>query len=507
MRSEPRSGELEPMPLTPVNFSRRGFIVGGSAVAAGVGAAALWSRPSPGAAALRRIDGGVETRLTAGGATIPLRGGDGSRLQVWAFNGQVPGTELRVRQGDRLRVIVDNALDEETTVHWHGVRVPNAMDGVPHLTQVPIPPGEKFTYDFVVPDAGTYWYHPHQRSFEQVGRGLYGPLIVEEKQPIRVDRDLTWVLDDWRIDSSGQISGGFGSPHDAMMAGRVGNTITINGRLPQPLAVRAGERIRLRLINAANARIFGLNFAGHQPQIIAIDGQPVRPHQPGGPILVGPAMRVDLIIDMTGSPGSRAAISDDFYSGLEYRLGELVYSASPLRNALLSTPIALPPNPLREPDLDGAARHEILFGGGMMSMMGGGGMMSAGGMMSGGMMGRSGSGTGGMGGMMGWTVNGVSATGHVHQPMLTVRRGQTAVMNLNNDTAWWHPIHLHGHSFRVISRNGKPTEHKEWQDTVLMPPRETAEIAFAADNPGDWMLHCHILEHQAAGMTAAFRVT
>jgi FtsP/CotA-like multicopper oxidase with cupredoxin domain len=123
------------------------------------------------------------------------------------------------------------------------------------------------------------------------------------------------------------------------------------------------------------------------------------------------------------------------------------------------------------------------------------------------MMGGSGGRGGGMAGMMGWTVNGVSATGHVHEPMLTIARGQTAVMDLKNDTAWWHPIHLHGHSFRVISRNGKPTQHREWQDTVLIPPQESAQIAFVADNPGDWMLHCHILEHQAAGMTAAFRVT
>ena len=127
--------------------------------------------------------------------------------------------------------------------------------------------------------------------------------------------------------------------------------------------------------------------------------------------------------------------------------------------------------------------------------------------MQGGMMGGSSGQGGGMAGMMGWTVNGVSATGHVHEPMLTIPRGQTAVMDLKNDTAWWHPIHLHGHSFRVISRNGKPTEHREWQDTVLIPPQESAQIAFVADTRGDWMLHCHILEHQAAGMMAAFRVT
>ena len=108
--------------------------------------------------------------------------------------------------------------------------------------------------------------------------------------------------------------------------------------------------------------------------------------------------------------------------------------------------------------------------------------------------------------MMAWTVNGVSATEHAHQPIVTIPRGRTAVMNLKNETAWWHPIHIHGHSFRVVSRNGVPTAHREWQDTVLVPPEESAEIAFVSDNPGDWMLHCHILEHQAAGMMAAFRV-
>ena len=465
--------------------------------AAGAGAA-LWPVLSPGLAALERRPTNGQLRLRAGKGTAPLLGADSIPVQVWSYNGEVPGPELRFRQGDRLKVVVENALDEETTVHWHGVRVPNSMDGVPHLTQKPIAPGETFTYEFALHDAGTFWYHPHQRSFEQVARGLYGPLIVEEKQPIQVDRDLTWVLDDWRMDGTGQISGGFGSRHDSMMAGRIGNTITINGRLPQPLHVSSGERIRLRLINAANARIFGLDFRDHQAQVIAIDGQPVTPHAATGPILLGPAMRMDVILDMTARPGSRSPIKDDFYKGLEYPLTEIVYGPSPLRNGPLSAPIGLPTNPLREPDLSSAAHHEVVFGGGMMGMMSGGGMMGGG--MGRGMM------SGGMAGMMGWTVNGVSATGHVHEPMLTVPLGRTAVMSLKNQTAWWHPIHLHGHSFRVISRNGKPTQHREWQDTVLIAPQETAEIAFVADNPGDWMLHCHILEHQAAGMMAAIRV-
>jgi FtsP/CotA-like multicopper oxidase with cupredoxin domain len=204
-------------------------------------------------------------------------------------------------------------------------------------------------------------------------------------------------------------------------------------------------------------------------------------------------MRVDLIIDMVGDPSLKFAVEDTFYKGLEYTLTTLEYGPNPLRQALLTTPIALPPNRIAEPHLRAATRHEITFSGGM-----GGGM----GMMGGGMMG---GGMGMMGGMS-WAINGVSATSHTHEPMLTFARGKTVVLNLNNDTAWWHPIHLHGHSFRVISRNGKPTAHREWQDTVLMPPRETAEIAFVADNPGDWMFHCHVLEHQAAGMMANLRV-
>lgn len=137
-----------------------------------------------------------------------------SDTAAWCYNGKVPGPEIRIRHGERLQVEVTNDLAEETTVHWHGIRLPNAMDGVPHLTQVPIAPGDKFVYEFDAVDAGTFWYHPHQRSFEQVGRGLYGPLIVEEANPPRVDREVTWVLDDWRLTDDASISDDFGNAHD-----------------------------------------------------------------------------------------------------------------------------------------------------------------------------------------------------------------------------------------------------------------------------------------------------
>ena len=420
---------------------------------------------------------------------------------VWCYDDRLPGPEIRIRQGDRLRVEVENGLDEETTVHWHGVRTPNAMDGVPHLTQTPIAPGEAFSYEFDAVDAGTFWYHPHQNSTVQVGRGLYGPLIIEEAEPVRADRELTWMLDDWRLTRDAAISDDFGSRHDLMHNGRVGNTVTINGRVPESIAVHAGERVRLRLINAANARIFALDFA-----VIAVDGQPVTPHAPtDGLVTLGPAMRADLMLDMKGQPGNRVTVVDRFYKGLEYRLVDLAYAETPLREGAPGWPVELPANPLAEPELRGAIRHEVTFNGGMMGQMV---MAEMGGSM----------GDGSSGGMMGnmmnmmrgdgiWFINGKAATGRVMDPLLTLPRGRTCVLAMTNATAWHHPIHLHGHSFRVLSRNDQPTAHREWQDTVLMAPREKVEIAFVADNPGDWMFHCHILEHQAAGMMGVIRVS
>ncbi|WP_353642149.1 multicopper oxidase family protein [Mesorhizobium sp. WSM2239] len=477
----------------------------------------LLRQPGANAAAVR------EVRLRAAPGRVSLVPEPYGETPAWCYNGAVPGPEIRVRQGERLRVEVENGLAEETTVHWHGVRVPNAMDGVPHLTQTPIGAGERFVYEFDAVDAGTFWYHPHQRGFEQVGRGLYGPLIVEENEPVRVDRDVTWVFGDWRLTKSAQISDDFGNMHDIHHNGRVGNTVTINGRVPDSFAVSKGERIRLRLINAANARIFSLDFAGHEPIVIALDGQPVTPHAPdGGQVVLGPAMRADLIVNMTGEPGSRVSVVDRFYQGLEYRLVDLAYADGPLRERAPDWPMELPANPLPEPDLETASRNEVVFNGGMMGEMvaqdmgesmgpGAPGSMM-GDMKPGGMMGDMNSMMGGMMRMMNsgaaWFINGVAADegSHVMKPMLTLARDKSHVIAMTNATAWHHPMHLHGHSFRVISRNGQPTRRREWQDTVLLSPREKVEIAFVADNPGDWMFHCHVLEHQAGGMMGVIRV-
>lgn len=469
-------------------IQRRTFLTGSASIAA----AAFFPLRSNGAPAPLK-----EFKLVAAPGRVSLIGAPHPDTDVWCYGGRVPGPEIRVRQGERFRVSVENRLAEETTVHWHGVRVPNAMDGVPHLTQKPIAPGETFVYEFESPDAGTFWYHPHQRGYAQVGRGLYGPLIIEEPERVEVDRDVTWMLGDWRLLRDGSISDDFGNMMDVSHNGRVGNTVTVNGRVPETFAVRAGERIRLRLINSANARIFGLKFDGHNPQVIALDGQPVEPHTPAdNRIVLGPAMRADVLIDMTGGPGQKFRVTDSFYPDLEYRLLDLAYGDEPpLRDAATTKPLRLPSNPLPEPDLRTAERHDVTFGGGMM-----GGMMSA--MMEG----KTADVRTLMHNGLIWAINGVAAKGHVHDPLLTLRRNASYLLQLNNDTAWHHPIHFHGHSFRVISRNGRPTEHKEWQDTVLLAPRERADIAFVADNPGDWMFHCHILEHQLGGMMGVIRV-
>ncbi|MFH1553438.1 multicopper oxidase family protein [Xanthobacter autotrophicus] len=434
-------------------------------------------------------------RILATPARAGLAGPGHAKTDVWAYDGMVPGPLVRLRQGVPARLIIENRLDQETTVHWHGIRLPNPMDGVPGLTQPPIKPGESFAYEFTPPDAGTFWYHPHANSLEQLGRGLAGAVIVEEGEPVAVDRDLLWLLADWRLNAQGEIAAGFGNRMEAAMSGRVGNTVTLNGSVSKEEPMRAGERVRLRLVNGSLARVMALRFEGHRPVVVAVDGQPCEPHEPeGGRILLGPAMRIDIAIDMQGQPGRRYRVIDDFYDGLSYGVTELAYSENPpIRAHPPDAPLSLPRNPLPEPDLADAERHELTLQGGMM---GGGGMAGMGGMM-------------GTGGGAAWAINGMSMTGDGHvgmEPALTFQRGRSVVLRLRNETAWWHPMHLHGHSTLVLSRNGAPVPYRQWQDTVLMAPRDTVEIAFVADNPGDWMLHCHIMDHQMAGLMTVLRV-
>jgi FtsP/CotA-like multicopper oxidase with cupredoxin domain len=433
--------------------------------------------------------------LTAAIARSPILGTSRPWTEVWSYNGRIPGPEIRVRQGEPVRFVVRNDLSEETTVHWHGIRLPNNMDGVPGLTQRPIAPGETFTYEFTPPDAGTFWYHSHSNSLQQLGRGLAGPLIVEEGERYPVDREFVWMFSDWRLTADAQIASGFGNAMEAAMSGRVGNTVTVNGAISSGEQVQAGERIRLRLINGALARIMALRFEGHRPVVIAVDGQPCEPHQPADDrLLLGPAMRIDVVLDLLGEPGRRYAVRDDFYEDLAYTVTHLNYSANAaLRTARDHNYVPLPGNPLPEPDLTGVEPHRIVLQGGMM----GGGMMHD---------------MGGMSGMAhdaSWSINGHSMTGDGQggmPPLLTLPQGRSIVLKMQNQTAWWHPMHLHGYSFKLLRRNGAPVPYRQWGDTVLLAPNDNVNVAFVADHPGKWMLHCHITDHQVSGMMSVLDV-
>lgn len=470
-----------------MRISRRKFLITGTAL----GAAPMLGAP------LRLANASVnQRRLKASVGSIPLLGTGAPDTRVWAYNGRVPGPVIRLHRGERFELDFENALEHPTTVHWHGLRVPNHMDGVPVLTQPPVAPGGHFRYAFEARNTGTYWYHPHFQSAEQLDRGLHGVIIVEDDNPPRVDRDLLWVLDDWRLDAQGQVSDDFGNLHDASHQGRFGNTASVNGRVPEDLQVQSGERIRLRLVNVANAWIFGLDFVAHAPTIIAYDGHAVEPHQPpDGLVIVGPSQRVDVILDLGAAPGERFEVLDRYYTRRQYKLLDLIYTNDRLRSQPLTDKIALAAPDLPAPDLATAERHEIIFSGGAM-----GGMRSAR---------LAGQETGirelAQKGKV-WAINGTVASRHDEPPVLKLRRGRSYIIDFVNETAFVHPIHLHGHPMKVLESNGHVPPRITWRDTLLLDARSRASVAMVADNPGRWMLHCHIPEHQEAGMMAVVDV-
>jgi FtsP/CotA-like multicopper oxidase with cupredoxin domain len=387
-----------------------------------------------------------------------------------------------------------NELPQASTVHWHGIRIANAMDGVPDLTQPATPSGKTFLYDFTAPDAGSYWYHPHNKAWEQMARGLYGALIVDEATPPDVDRDEVFLIDDWRLTREARIAENFGAMGHWSHGGRSGNWITVNGRSGLALPVRHQERMRLRLINTANARIFSLALEGLEGWIVALDGQPLPKPEPAGRLVLAPAQRIDLIADVTGPAGSHARLISFQRSRRQTQQSSIVNFniADKARDRRLPQPRPLPVNPLPPlGPLDKARRFTLRMEGGAM-----GGMRSA--IMAGRSMGiRELVGAGKV-----WAFNGLAEM--PEKPFLAASAGETVRIAIVNDTAWPHAMHLHGHHFRQIGADNKLGPLR---DTLLVNRRETAEIAFVADNPGDWLLHCHMLEHSVAGMKTWLRVS
>ncbi|MEP1520881.1 multicopper oxidase family protein [Ascidiaceihabitans sp.] len=421
---------------------------------------------------------------------------------VWSYDtgdaGTVPGPEIRVTAGERVQYRLVNDLPQPTAVHWHGIRIENAMDGAAPLTQAPVPPGEGFDYDFVTPDPGTYWYHSHNRSTEQVARGLAGPLIVEDREPWlgepgAATREVTLVLDDWLLEADATIvEDRWDDLHAAAHGGRMGNTVTVNGKAYPNLEIRPGERVRLRLINTATARIMPLVLQGLAPHLIALDGHPVQPRAIET-VLLGPAQRADVVIDAPTDPDAQTALL------LDPGNGELVEIASFAVAGDAFTKVhadvrALPAwGTLPAPDLTDPQRETLLMEGGamrgMLETQYQGKVMDFRELSSNGMV---------------WAFNGV-ANG-MDAPMFRTSLGRTVHMEMTNRSMFPHAIHLHGHHFEVLARSGASNTSGDIRDTVMIGADETLEIAFVADNPGVWMLHCHMLSHQASGMMGWFEV-
>lgn len=400
----------------------------------------------------------------------------GRTISMWTYNGSLPGPRIEARVGDTVRVRFKNSLPEATTIHWHGVRVPAAMDGVPAV-QSPIAPGAEFTYEFTVPDSGTFWYHPHIRSDEQVERGLYGAFIVRGPNEPSTTSDRTVVLDDLLVDSNWQPTG-FNEMQ--AMVGRQGNLLLANG-WAHPIAhsVRGGLH-RFRFINAANARYFRLALPGHRLIQIGTDGGFLSTARQVDEILLVPGERADVLVVATGA--ANEAIE---WKTLRYDRGHgtgnlpdaVVFQLKHGGDAPITTPTIpqtfMPISELPAATIQRTFKLEE-------SMMGGHG----------------GHGSGGMGPVF-------SINGQVFPDITPIVAKLETVeeWSIENTTEMDHPFHLHGFRFQITSIDGAAPGFTAWRDTLNVPADKTVKFRVRLEtNPGKWMFHCHILEHAERGM-------
>jgi len=456
--------------------------------------------------------GVLEVELTAREATVEYL--PGRPTSVWAYDGQVPGPLLRARRGDRVIVRFHNALPTETTIHWHGLRVPLEMDGIPVAGG--IAPGGEFVYDFVVPDAGTFWFHPHVRADEQVERGLYAPIIVDEPdEPAALaDRHLkerVLVLDDVLLEANGALAdfdytdddaplGAHAAHMGTVMVGRQGNLLLVNGAVHPTLTLDRGRPERWRLINAANARYLRLVAAGWRLTRIAGDAGLLPAPEPVGDegVLLVPGSRVELLVEATDdTPATATLIALPHDRG--HGTGEapaVVLATLNANGRAPATPLALPPV-LRTIESLGApaTRARVVLSEKVAT--------------PGGHVGHGGSGSA-SGGETAAPEPLFLINDEVFPEVtpLTAAIGEVVEWDVVNDSEMSHPFHLHGFSFLVVpdddGRGGLPG----WYDTVDVPGKATLRLRFQPDDrPGLWMFHCHILEHAERGMIGLVDVT
>jgi len=420
----------------------------------------------------------VEIDLTARLAEVEIR--PGTKTEVWTYDGGLPGPLIRARRGDRLIVHFHNELPEPTTVHWHGVRLPVEMDGAPDMPHPAVPPGGGFDYDFVVPDAGLFWYHPHVDSAAQVGRGLHGALLVEDPdEPAGIGDEIVLVLADIGIDEEGKLTPADSGGDIGSLFGREGNTLLVNGRVLPALRPRAGQRQRWRIVNAAKSRYFWLDLGG--PSFLRIGGDGGRTAKPVeiDRVLVAPGERADVVVTPVTEPGEARMLRwipfDRGYGATYLRPDEdvLTIEATPETAA---EPASLPDVARAIEPLDTAGAGQVSLALTMEQTPDG-------------------------------LVLGINGVPFEKSEPVIAAVGETQVWLVENTMAWAHPFHLHGFFFQVLGEDGAPVAPLEWKDTANVPVDGKLRFAVRYDpRPGMWMFHCHVLDHADAGMMGMVHV-
>ena len=400
---------------------------------------------------------------------------DQKTIRAWGFNETLPGPTIKAKKGDELVVRVKNNLREATVVHWHGIRLPSIMDGTDSV-QKPIQPGEEFEYRFVVPDSGTFWYHSHQNETEQMERGMYGALIVEDDDDPVVDADRIMMIDDMKLTSNNEFKkGGFIERWKERHDGRQGGMVIINGKENPAITMHAGQTERWRVINSSSARYVRLFLQGKPFKVIGTDGGLLENPQERTEILIIPGERMDLVVEplLEGESFLIESLPYDRVTFVKTRKQQLAtvtvgiakYSVAHIPEHLKKIESLAPQN--------APVSREIKFSVGPSWKHG-----------------------------IDFLVN-----GRVHDNDKAVNVGELQVWEVSNTSMMDHPFHLHGFFFQVIEENGKAPEYKAWKDSYNLKPKSKIKIAWIPDNrPGEWMYHCHILEHHEAGMMSHFEV-
>jgi FtsP/CotA-like multicopper oxidase with cupredoxin domain len=429
-------------------------------------AEAVDSNPDPGI---------VEVSLEARLADVNV---GGRTVKAWTYNGSVPGPLIRTKVGDRLIVHFTNQLPSATTVHWHGVRVPIEMDGVPGISQPPVSQGFSFTYDFEVHDAGLFWYHPHVDSAAQVGFGLSRPLLVEDPaEQVGAPDQLVLVLNDLEVDEKGALASPDSGGSVAMAFGREGNVVLVNGKQNPAIAARAGVPQRWRIVNTAKSRFFNIHLREGDTTFRKIGGDGGLQEYPTveETIVVAPGERADVIVVPKGKPGTEIQVMSELfnrgYGSVEYRDPEKLFTIA-FSNLPVYTASALPKigrkiEPLRK---EGATPIPV-----ELSVTENNFTRA-----------------------FEYRING--KVGGKAKP-IPARIGETQLWTVSNTTPWSHPMHLHGFFFQVLDQKGEPVRPLEWKDTVSVPYNQTLQLLVRFDDrPGNWMVHCHILDHAEGGL-------